>query len=82
MKTALTPTHPRWESFINDLSWITFTRGCECDLQIARELMGAMEDVDIPASIVFFEDNGGFCDCEILMNIECPRRDACGNLKQ
>ena len=28
-----------------------------------------MIDVDIPRSLAWFESQGGYCDCEIVMNI-------------
>jgi hypothetical protein len=27
------------------------------------------EDIDIPASLAYFEEHGGFCDCEIVFNV-------------
>jgi hypothetical protein len=32
--------------------------------------MTEMGNVDIPASIAFFEEHGGYCDCEILLNVD------------
>lgn len=37
----------------------------------AERIMAAMGGIDIPASVAFFRSRGGFCDCEILLNIVC-----------
>jgi hypothetical protein len=29
-----------------------------------------MEGVNIPETIEFFKANGGYCDCEILLNVD------------
>jgi hypothetical protein len=36
----------------------------------AKQVMIAMGSIDIPASIEFFQEHGGFCDCEILLNVD------------
>ncbi len=32
--------------------------------------MAEMGDADIPGTIAFFEAHGGYCDCEILLNVD------------
>jgi hypothetical protein len=32
--------------------------------------MSEMGGVDIPASLEYFEEHGGYCDCEILLNVD------------
>ncbi len=39
------------------------------DKTLATEIMQSMGDVDIPASLAYFEQLSGFCDCEILFNV-------------
>jgi hypothetical protein len=39
----------------------------------AKEIMAKMGNVDVEASLKFFEEHGGYCDCEILFNV-----DRCG----
>jgi hypothetical protein len=41
----------------------------------ALEVMGGIGSIDIEGSLVFFEEHGGFCDCEILINIDCGEED-------
>ena len=35
----------------------------------AVAILKTMPDINIKKSLKFFEDNGGFCDCEILFNV-------------
>jgi hypothetical protein len=46
------------------------TNGCEGEHQQAERIMNAMGNFDISASIAFFRAHGGYCDCEILFNVE------------
>lgn len=78
----MTPEHPAWEEFYRRLSG---PEGCDfrphpiegltfnCDGDITRSMatkilqdMGA----DVDASRDYFSDHGGFCDCEIIFNVE------------
>jgi hypothetical protein len=36
----------------------------------SKQVMNEMGNIDIPASLAFFKDHGGFCDCEILFNVD------------
>jgi uncharacterized protein DUF2695 len=82
MSETLTPKSNRWEAFINALG------SCRANQRLrrgqryrqlprryrqAKRIMTEMGNVDIPASLVFFQNNGGHCDCEILLNVD---RDA------
>jgi hypothetical protein len=80
---VLTDTHVRWLEFrerlegpegcnfsqadledINSLQWT-----CYHDVRFAREILKDME-MDVEESLEFFREHGGFCDCEILFNVE------------
>lgn len=39
------------------------------DKSLATAILETISDVDIPASLAFFEEHGGHCDCEILFNV-------------
>lgn len=81
---VLTPDSSRWDEFCNrlegpegcnftpDLKWRC---GGGTDKSFARAIMKSMGGVDIEASCQFFEDHGGFCDCEILFNVDIDRED-------
>lgn len=79
-KTAMTPEHKRWKEFYDELAG---PRGCDvstvdelrfkCDATRERpratKILEAMGDIDVPGSLRFFDEHGGYCDCEILWNV-------------
>ena len=74
----LTPESPRWAAFADELFKVT--RICDGDgsgesnpdlvHRYAKKVMADMGNVDIPGSLAFFEAHGGYCDCEILLNVD------------
>jgi hypothetical protein len=83
---VLTPESPRWNEFADALWQSMAIPGepvrwrCDGDgsgdsnpelvHRHAKKVMADMGNVDIPASIAFFESRGGYCDCEILFNVD------------
>jgi len=78
----MTPGHPQWEEFCKRLGG---PEGCNfredergktiwtCNGSTARPFATAiLEDMkaDIPASLAYFSQWGGHCDCEILFNVD------------
>lgn len=49
----------------------TFQRSCtqKTDRPFTRAILAKMEDIDIAASLAFFNSRGGYCDCEIVFNV-------------
>lgn len=83
MSEILTPQSNRWKTFINDLGRSVSIKGCDGDhnavnylnvYRWAKLILGEIGNVDIPATLAFFQSNGGHCDCEILMNVDNPDR--------
>jgi Protein of unknown function (DUF2695) len=70
----MTPEHPKWEKFCRKLGgpgYCNFhkeTWSCYSDHRYARQLL-PMFGVDVEGSIEFFNEKGGCCDCEILLNM-------------
>lgn len=78
----MTPTHPRWNEFIERLQG---PEGCNfhenasgktawsctsgTDRPYARHILECMGGFDIEKSCEYFEGHGGYCDCEILFNV-------------
>ena len=52
-------------------------RGCAggTNKDNAETVMRKMGGVNIEASLAYFEDHGGYCDCEILLNVHEPLGD-------
>jgi hypothetical protein len=76
MSETLTPKSPRWDEFGAALYDAIDISGCDGDeakpglvYRHAKEIMANMGDVDVEASLKFFKANGGYCDCEILLNV-------------
>jgi hypothetical protein len=77
----LTPNSPRWDEFADALFEATLVPGkpdswvCDGDrgehvFRYAKAVMTDMGDVDIERSLAFFREHGGYCDCEILLNVD------------
>ena len=76
--------NPRWEEFCGRLDGKegcnfreedgedVWTCGGGTDKSLATAILEKMGEIDIPASLAWFEDHGGYCDCEILFN--CDRQ--------
>ena len=77
----MTPDHEKWEEFCNRLEGeegcnfregesgsITWDCGGRMNKEHAKKLLEDY-DVDVFASLLYFEDHGGHCDCEILWNV-------------
>jgi len=81
MAEILTPDSPRWDEFSDALDAIG---RCDGDgtgesnpalvHRYAKVVMTTMGNIDIAGSIAFFEEHGGYCDCEILLNVPYVRR--------
>jgi Protein of unknown function (DUF2695) len=77
---VLSPKSTRWRLFADALSIVLEDRGCstsrvqklrpELPHAGARAVLNQMEDVDINRTLVFFEEHGGYCECEILLNVD------------
>jgi hypothetical protein len=70
MTAVLTPADPRWNTFTEALNEAGMKHGCRHDHRLAKSIMASMGNIDVPATIEFFERLGGYCDCEILLNVD------------
>lgn len=43
---------------------------CANDMSFTINILKTMPEIDIDKSLEYFEENGGYCDCEILLNID------------
>ena len=68
---TMTPQHENWTEFYNLLSGHVTDHGCDHGTKwstYALRAMGFTEE-EIKASLAGFAEAGGYCDCEILMNL-------------
>jgi hypothetical protein len=81
-KEVMTDKHPRWEEFCNRLAGpegcnfrkkpdgnTTWTCFGGTDKTFATRILEAM-GMDVTASLAYFSEHGGHCDCEILFNVQ------------
>lgn len=83
MLEVMTPHSKRWKKFYNTLSGkdgCNFTRDSKgeihwkCDSKdrsrpLATKIMTKMGNIDIPKTLQYFDNHGGYCDCEIMFNV-------------
>ena len=81
-KAVMTPEHSRWEEFCKRLAGpegCNFKTGAKhgttmwkCaggdDKTFATKILKAM-GMSVAASLAYFDEHGGHCDCEILFNV-------------
>jgi hypothetical protein len=73
-REVLTPDSPRWNDFVGRLDAAIGEHGCAAgtNKDNAKAVMRDMGGIDIAATLAYFEDHGGGCDCEILLNVMGP----------
>jgi len=85
----MTTEHPRWSEFaerlegpeacdfredaVGNTTWNCSGHTRDQSSAILRD-MGAT-DADLLATLDYFDEHGGYCDCEILLNVEAPLYD-------
>jgi hypothetical protein len=65
----LKPTHHMWGYFFKHLSEKLEKTECSGDLSITETILKTIFDIDVEKTIEFFEENGGYCACEVMKNI-------------
>jgi len=83
-KKIMNPKHPRWQEFIDrlqskegcdfkedDKGKVTWKCKGEQDKSFARKILSKMgKTIDTDGSLKYFEEHGGYCDCEIVFNVK------------
>ncbi len=65
----LTPEHKRWSEFKEKL-WDEYQKyGCRHDHSLTRKILRQMGGFDIENTIEYFCSEGGYCDCEVGLNV-------------
>ena len=80
-KEVMTPDNARWDEFVvrlegpegcnfhkDDEGDTLWTCKAKIERPLARKLLEKM-GMDIEESLNYFNDHGGYCDCEILFNV-------------
>jgi Protein of unknown function (DUF2695) len=76
----MTPSHPRWNEFVDQLSedlWGDHTTAnnprCQHDHRHAEKVLTELGGIDIAGTLQWLCRQGGFCDCEILFNVDTKK---------
>ena len=80
-KGIMSPSHRRWEEFRDRLQGIegcNFRKddnnktiwNCGGNHLFSRTILKSMPEIDIEKTINYFETHGGYCDCEVLFNVD------------
>ena len=66
------PEDPRWDSFCDLLvKNLNNFGGCKHTLYWSKTALRIFyPDCDINETVRYFQNRGGYCDCEILMNVD------------
>lgn len=71
MKEVLTPKNIAWSDFIEKLDFALAHKPCTHSYEITTNILRAyFTQIDIAKTIKYFEENGGYCDCEVRWNID------------
>ena len=65
-KEVLTPSHKYWKALCIRLSHTP----CQHDLRNTEKILKSLPNIDVEESLNLYLELGGFCDCEILFNVE------------
>jgi len=73
---VLTPSHKYWPALrqrLNDVL-ITYVNDkphskCQGDLDQTIKILKSLHNIDVEESIILFQEMGGYCDCEVLINV-------------
>ena len=65
-KEVLTPSHKYWRALCTRLSHAP----CQHDLRNTIKILKSLPNIDVQESLNLYVELGGFCDCEILLNVE------------
>lgn len=93
----MTPSHPKWKKFMvemegpngchfrqkSSLGARSTTWKCNSSIRrpICRRLLKKYK-VDVVASLQFFVNHGGYCDCEVIFNVERSFKRASGRRRE
>ena len=83
VKEIMSIDNPKWDEFYtrlegpegcnirtDDSGKLVWNCGGGKDKTFAIKILSTMPKIDIGASIKYLDEHGGYCDCEILMNVD------------
>lgn len=70
----MTLDHPRWLDFCVKMQELDPKGGCHCTTDHAFDVLNIL-GVPVEPSLEYLRKQGGYCDCEIIMNVILPFLD-------
>ena len=75
-KEVLTPSHKLWSKFRKQLEDAVtiyldgkLLNQCKGDLSLTIMILESMKNIDIKETLIAMRENGGACDCKVIMNV-------------
>jgi len=67
----LTVDHPRYREFRSRMAnHLNGWTSCPHDYRYSRQALEEMDSgFDVAGTLAYYRDRGGYCDCEILLNV-------------
>jgi len=44
--------------------------GCDHDLKLTKQILSNLDVKDVSSVLTWLKEQGGYCDCEVMMNVE------------
>ena len=61
--------HKYWRALYVRLNDGLVKRGCNHTFDLTEQILFSLPDVDVGGTLEFLMDHGGYCDCEVYMNV-------------
>jgi len=61
--------HPYWHAVYARLVPVYNEEGCSHKFDLVRKILTSLPNVDIDETLDFYRENGGYCDCEVILNV-------------
>jgi hypothetical protein len=63
----LTPNHENWGDFV--FLKMNSKNSCDNTLKGTAAILWDMQGIDVEGTLEYFKSLGGYCDCEVLLNV-------------
>lgn len=69
-EATLPISREKFEELFDYLDAQLDTNGCNHDLRLTMKFLTDNHKIPLEPVLEFLQKNGGYCDCEVLMNVE------------
>jgi hypothetical protein len=77
VESPVLPADHRWDDFLDRLmgpgccEWSERSWTCHGDLRFSKRVLHdlGLSESAIAVSVQYFRDHGGYCDCEVVLNV-------------